>query len=1172
MAVYISNQTGLWSAASTWLTAAAGTFSPTAAAGQPPQSFGFDKIVVRGGHTVTYDVQGCFGDQTSTYGAGVGTTGIGTNTISANAIVLSGGTLKASRTNNIELTACGTIVIAPSGVLDWGTTADPLTANANITLHFMQNLTGLSALSASSNSAGIYMYQGTTNVSYNHHIYICGKSELRNTTLATSAANGATVISVVSATGWEVGDKLIIATEAISAINTVGVGVLSATNIVSMTGNNITISTPLNTSRSAGTCVGNFTSNVNIKSYSGQYPSFGMYMVPSVDSIISINNCRFADIGNGATNSAPYYAIGWVPYNYTGAVSRSSSTGNASGPIAIQFAYNTIPATLKGICIETTNTVASACPASWGLNLFGSFPDYSVVEDIAIHFPAQIGTSQAILFNAQATLSLKNCTVYRALNGMSFGSGSPNNIILDNVNIDAAAAQAPQNYGLQWTMTNSKLRGLNNVVALDGVQNATIRNSIIQCGVATGMFSPNNNASGTVNVINCTITPSTSAALNIATTASTNRMGQSSQFNIYQLNGNVFDNRRFNYFHYSVSDLTVRRRGITTLKIKPNRTNTPFYLYNTLNGIAGVVQRIKGSLRFDSNYGVTYPPSISFVGAGVNTVFTCASTANVWQDFDLSLSATSTDDILMTITSQSSATNGFVWLDGLPFNPFIQDVRHYGFVFDKVADRTIDTLTTLTENQVSALGSISNLDQLYDASNYWSVTNPTLTSYVDLYNANGTVLDFGNKNIVINNTGTALTYISATNTITLDAPTLSAGINFDTLKTSGTVTLSTGLISNIDINAPIVQTIPTNLTGVFMLSGTLSYNTDTLIEVEYTNCTMIGVKNDGNVIVTIKRTNSTVTESDAEITTYAPTLIDLILQDGYIALYDNTGARQYFQNNDGTLILPANATGNWSYKIARYGYQLIAGSFTVNPAVGGTIDIAPSYIPDTFITQSNVSVVSGYTDLNGTDKIHDYLSYYLTTSSGIDYGIIDSESFGVLSFYGNLIMSGSAASVVDYNIGTNTLKIKSSSVNDSITFVVASAFSQDGGNTIGDNLKIRSSNLDSELYFNNVNTIVFYPSLSDRDNNTNAGISLSSASIYRFKYASTINGITFTDYVYSRVTIDGSTLLYVTPITTGSTTIDFGTVGNLQTILNNQRILNIGVQKASKLIPHTTNI
>ena len=440
-----------------------------------------------------------------------------------------------------------------------------------------------------------------------------------------------------------------------------------------------------------------------------------------------------------------------------------------------------------------------------------------------------------------------------------------------------------------------------------------------------------------------------------------------------------------------------------------------------------------------------------------------------------------------------------------------------------------------------------------------------------MYTANGTALDFGNKNIVINNTGTGFVYASASNTITLDAPSLSAGNNFDTLKTTGTVTLSTGFISDIDINAPIVQTIPTNLTGVFMLSGTLSYNTNTPIEIEYTNSTMTGVRNDGTAIVTIKRTNSTVSESDDEITTYAPTLINLTLQGGYIALYDNTGSRQYFQNTNGTLVLPANATGNWSYTIARYGYQLIAGNFTVNPAVGGTIDINPSYTPDTFITQNNVSVVSAYTDLNSTDKIHDYLSYYLTTSTGIDYGILDSESFGVLSFYGNLVLSNTAASVVDYNSGTNTLKLKSSSLNDSITYVVASAFSQDGGNTIGDNLKIRATNIDSEFYFSNVNSIVFYPTQIDRDSNTNAGVS-ATGTIYRFKYGSTVSGVTLSGLAYSRVTVDSILLLDSSTINSGSNTIDFGTTGVLQSILANQKTINSGVQKASKLIPHTTNI
>jgi hypothetical protein len=170
-----------------------------------------------------------------------------------------------------------------------------------------------------------------------------------------------------------------------------------------------------------------------------------------------------------------------------------------------------------------------------------------------------------------------------------------------------------------------------------------------------------------------------------------------------------------------------------------------------------------------------------------------------------------------------------------------------------------------------------------------------------------------------------------------------------------------------------------------------------------------------------------------------------------------------------------------------------------------------------------------------------------------------------------LVLSNSATTLVEYTSGTNTLKLKSSSLNDSIIFVVASAFTQDGGNTIGDNTKIRATNIDSELYFNNVDSIVFYPNASDRDNNINQSLS-SSGTIYRYKYGSTINGTTFSNYIYCRVTVGGITLLNTTPITQGSTTIDFSTTGNIQTLLANQRIINTGVQKASKLIPHTTNI
>lgn len=1120
MAICYSAQSGNWSDPTTWVTV--------------PSSGGGDKVIIRPNHVVVYDLSaGEFGDDGNAFGSGTTTTAI--NSVTANAIFLSGGTLKASRTTNTSLTARGNICVGLSGYLDWGTSTDPLTTNATLTLNYANPLSANYA-----GKGGIFLFFAA-NVStiYYNSITMYGKYKNRNATLTLSALSGSNSISVDNLSGWEIGDKLIIESD-----NTAVSRVLSSTFITGITGNNVGISVPINFTRLSGTKVGNFSSNLTVRSQNPSFPSYGVFVTLNngLSSNVEFGNIRFDNVG----------AAQWV--------SNANTTINSSvqGAMTFSLLYLNKPLVVESIAIDSPQTASN----TGGIYMTQANAELLTINNTAIY----LATNYGFNFNALINVNVNNSVVYRSNYTCLFGNSFPSNVIFSNCNFSSNNANyGPSVNGLTVKVNNSKLRSAGYITALDGIQSLNFNN----CDITSvqSIVNPNFNSLGNIYFTNCKVVSGLIAR------QGTNKTNALATINFYQTNLSAYDYRKFNYFYYAQTDLTLRKNGITSYRIRPEQANTQFNVYETLPAIQNVPQRIKGNLRFDTNYGVSNPPTISFVGAGVNLLCAFNAIANTWQPFDVTLNPTSTDDIAVTITGQSTLTSGYVWVDGFPIYPFIQDVRHYGFVFDKSQDRTVNSLTTLTENQVSALDVVTNLDYLYDAASYWSVVNPASSSYIDLFTVNGTVLDFGNRNFIINNTGTGFSYNSTTNTIILDAPTLSAGTNFNTLKTTGTITLSTGVISNIDVNANLVQTTPTNLTGIYMLSSsnTLTYNTNTPIEVEYTNCTMVGVKNDGSAIVTIKRTNSTVSESDTEILTYAPTLINLTLQGGYIALYDDTDTRQYFQNTDGTIILPANATGHWSYKIARYGYQLVAGSFTVNPSIGGTIDISPSYVPDTFINENSISVVSGYTDLNNVAKIHDYLSYYLTTSEGIDYGILDSESFGVLSFYGNLVVSGSANSIVNYNSGTNTLKLKSTSLTDNTIFVVASAFTQDGGNTIGDNLKIRASNIDSEIYFNNVESIVFYPTASDRDNNINRALS-SSGTIYRFKYGSTINGATFSDYIYCRVTVGGVTLLNTTPIAAGSNTIDFSTTGNIQTILANQRIINTGVQKASKLIPHTTNV
>ena len=863
MATYFSNQTGLWSSANTWLTGAANSLVPIGAASLPPQSLGGDRIIIRSGHTVTYDVIGCFGDESSTYGAGVATTGQGILNLSANAIVLSGGTLKADRTSNIELTARGSLVIGPSATLDWGTTADPLLSSANITLHCMLQL---SALSASAGAAGIYLWGPTAdNQTFNNNIYINGKPKLRNTTLAISAATGSTVISATSSTGWAVGDRLVISSEYTGNIASTTVGVLSSTTIVSMTGNNITISPGLNAARSAGTPISNFSSNVNIKSYNPIYSSYGIYCNIGIGNIVDINYIHFDGVGNGVqwTQNGVTTTVGWTNYSFSGVRSATSQTGTPVGCLTLYNNYSQLtPFSVRGITMDNP----SGASQHYGLYINGKWAETLTIDDYCAYSPN--GNGYGLAFNTQASALLKNSIIHRSNYPFLLNTSVPNKVIIDKCYLDASSnGLGPTLNGLTFNVTNSRIRSSATVSPLDAVQSATIKNSSIYHGTSNGaVIGSNVNASGSLNFSNCNFyynTGTTNTLLSSFTktpTSQSNKSAQSAEITVFQANNNLFDYRKFNYYHYSQADLTMRKRGITSYRIKPERADTQFYNYFTLAGVADTPQRIKGSLRFDSNYGTAYPPSINFNGAGVDTTFTCTSSVNTWQDFDVTLTPTSTDDITITITCQSTLTTGYVWFDGVPIYPFVQNVRHYGFIFDKASDRTVNTLNTLTENQVSALSTVSNLDYLYDAANYWSVTNPASSSYIDLCTVNGSVLDFGNQNIIIASTPlSGFTYNSTLSTITINSTTLSGGNNFTTLKTNGLVTLSgSSTLSDITVNANVSSLNVSNLNNV-TIPKLLSYNTNSPSSVIYTNCAITSATNTGSANVTIKKINSTVT-------------------------------------------------------------------------------------------------------------------------------------------------------------------------------------------------------------------------------------------------------------------------------------------------------------------------
>jgi hypothetical protein len=1125
MATYISNGSGDWTTTGVWLTAADGALTPTAAAGVAPQSGARDRIIIRSPHTITYNTSGVFGNGGN--GNNFGTT---TQNILNASMILSGGRLRASRTVNTALTGLGTIWVDANGSFwDWGTASDPVSA-----------VTATIAMSGvSAGACGMVVKGSTSNLTLTNSACFWGLEKTRNTFLTLPAAAGQPVITVDNAYNWNTNDELVIESDTISTTRA-----LTGVRIQSINGKNITLNTNLNFARLSGTRVGNFTSTVTYETLPSSPMSFGIIVEGLFLGNYQFGYISLKDFGNYWRDTGVAYIV------------------VTQGAINYNAAYNKIQPPFKGIAHTQTRSPAVNYAS---LSLINPGTDELLIDDFAFNGGPTFGNNQGIYFGGNSFAKLTNSVFYRSFNPIypvNTLKTTINNCNINSENV-AIGLNTSANNGIRLAITNSKIRSNNSLMMMDNFLNTEINT----CNIATSATSitrASTNAFGTTTLTNCTLSgPSYTIGSNIRTIKDFN-------FNIFNAN-NDSNYITFNYYHYAQANSSIRKNGITSFAITPKASNEAFAKIFTTPAVQGVTQKIKGNLRFDSNYGTDTPPSITFGNAVSNTTFTCPAVANTWHSFEYDLTPNITGDIELTITGQSTKTNGFVYVDGLMLDPFVKSVRWYGFEVDKNLYRTVDTLTTLTENQVSSVD-ITNLDRLYDASNYWTINNPLSTSYLDLYTKNGDILNFGDKNIVLNNSAsTNFAYASASKTITIKTPLLSAGNNFIGLRTTGNIYLSSGsTIDNIDIYGNAFQATPVNLSDIYM-EGTLAYNTETPVTIEYKNCSMGTVQNDGSAIVTIKKTNSIITNGlDDQIFDYVPTILNVTLNGGYIAIFDNNETKQYYQNTDGTIILPSNAIGTWKYRIANYGYDFIQDTFEVDPNTGATITISPNYSPDIYLT-SNAQTVSAYSDLNTSQKIYNYLSYWTTTSTGIEYIPFYSRAVGNITINKNVTLDSNASTLLNYNSSLNLLTLRSSGLNEDLIFASTGAISAINDTTYSNDIKIRANNIDSEFLFDSITSLTFFPSENDRDANTNPGEVLT-GNINRFKFGSIVKGVTYSGLKYARVNVDGTVLLYSYTIIQGRNSLEFGTVGTLQLIINNQKIINEGVQKASKLIPHTTNI
>lgn len=236
--------------------------------------------------------------------------------------------------------------------------------------------------------------------------------------------------------------------------------------------------------------------------------------------------------------------------------------------------------------------------------------------------------------------------------------------------------------------------------------------------------------------------------------------------------------------------------------------------------------------------------------------------------------------------------------------------------------------------------------------------------------------------------------------------------------------------------------------------------------------------------------------------------------------------------------------------------------------VAGPSDINIVLFNDDLVTLSEAAV-SALTEIITLDDLYDAAKYWKTRprTERIEYPSTDGQlatlsgtalDLGSL----NLVVDENATDVFSVDTTTDTITIKSSALNAGDKF---DRITTTGTATGSINTPIIDANGDSYVEEAQGSLIRVYATEADRDNRTDALADL--VSRYRFTFSTRP-----ADTLYFWVKIGDAEFPTQLTLTQGENVVDLGTPGQLLKVLDGQRIINRGVQKASLLIPHTLQL
>ena len=208
-------------------------------------------------------------------------------------------------------------------------------------------------------------------------------------------------------------------------------------------------------------------------------------------------------------------------------------------------------------------------------------------------------------------------------------------------------------------------------------------------------------------------------------------------------------------------DTSLKQRGDASMMVQA--VGTTFTPEHWLSFLAqpGVSYVIKGYCRYDNAAGNANPPrirsnslNVTITGTGASgNVWTCPSGINTWNYFELTVSHSNASSVALNITydcSSSSAATVKAYFDGVPDYPWVQVARHYGDIFDNNVYRTANpvvstaleataaayTGVTVTASQITVgAGTANTWRKVYDYVQAYYCANTAST--VNLTSADG---------------------------------------------------------------------------------------------------------------------------------------------------------------------------------------------------------------------------------------------------------------------------------------------------------------------------------------------------------------------------------------------------------------------------------------------------